>query len=499
MIVLNNNNGCRSIDTVRVTESRNNPIADAGRDTTFCTGEEDLSFVLGGALTSQGSNFSYNWSDSKEIILGTEIQQNVNTTDTFYLKVINNDNQCESIDSVIVFEKTGPNVSIEKDGAIDCLSNQITYTAKSDISTSKIKWVGSFETFSEELTVTDALLNEDFIAIAEDTITGCLGQSVTVLVNEDRQNPLINAGEDTEVNCADTLRLDGQLSSIGIEINIEWRTEDGNVVSNKNDFNPIVDAAGMYILRIENTGNFCVSEDTVFISTDQVLPTVNLGKDLVLTCNESITTIEPDSISVGNNFYYTWKDVDNNIVARTDTLLVDLSGIYQLTVIDSSNLCSKSDVITVIDSLNPPFIEIETPDIITCINNQVVLNTISDSIDGSFQWTILTEFGHILGLANSPDLLVDSAGTYQIEVTNNFTGCQGVKNITVQDIRETIDIEAGSDKTITCFNDTTVLAAGTIFTQSDHLKYTWTANIDNFIPIDTTLLFTIDKVGTYFL
>jgi len=187
------------------------------------------------------------------------------------------------------------------------------------------------------------------------------------------------------------------------------------------------------------------------------------------------------------------------VVARTDTLAVDLSGIFQLTVIDSSNLCRKSDVIEVFDSLNPPFIEIAEPDIITCLNNQVMLNTTIDVVEGTFEWNILSETGNIVGAANSPNLLVDSAGTYQIEVTNDFSGCQGARNITVLDVRQAIEIEAGTDKTLTCFNDTTVVAAGTIFTLAENLRFSWTANLIDFVPIDTSLIFTIDRTGTYFL
>ncbi len=499
LIVVNQINGCRTIDTVRVTEARDNPIADAGRDTIYCNGEEELDFLLGGNLTSIGDNFLYSWTDKNQNILGTAIQQRVSIADTFFLSVINTDNQCQSIDSVIVTEKERPEVTLEETGGIDCITNEITYLANSDIPTSSFKWIGSFETLGNELKVTDALLNEDFVAFAEDTLTGCLGKSVTIRVMEDRIPPLVDAGEDTEVNCADTLRLDGQLLSAGIETLINWRTDDGNIVEGKDGLNPIADAAGRYILRIENTQNFCFTEDTVLVSTDQILPEVNLGSDKVLTCNDPTLRIDPVTISTGPNFYYTWKDNSNKIVATTDTLLVDLSGIYQLTVIDSSNLCTKSDVLEVIDSLNPPFIEIEDPDIITCMNNQVILNTNSNLTEGSFQWTIISDAGNILGSANSPDLLVDAAGTYQLEVTNDFSGCQGVKNITVTDLRDSIEIEAGSNKTLTCFNDTTVLAAGTIFTQSENLTFNWTANLEDFLAVDSSLIFTIDRTGTYYL
>ena len=127
LLVINTINGCSTSDTVRVTESRDDPIADAGADIIFCTGTDNVNFTLGGGATSQGNNFSYSWSNSSQTILGTDIQLNVSTADTFLLQVLNTDNQCESADTVLVSERIGPVVSVDSVGAIDCVSNEITF------------------------------------------------------------------------------------------------------------------------------------------------------------------------------------------------------------------------------------------------------------------------------------------------------------------------------------------------------------------------------------
>ena len=501
LIVVDTSNGCRSIDTVRVTVSRDNPIADAGKDTIYCSGVDAdiLDFTLGGNNTSQGANFVYQWYNELGEQLDTLIQQQVRESGDFILEVTNLVNNCVSIDSVTVFERPNPVVTISSTGAINCRDNEIHYLAEADIPTSTINWIGRITVDSALLIVTDALLDESFVAFAEDTLTGCLGKSLTVSIEEDRLPPLLTAGEDTKVNCADTLRLDGQLLSANIEIDIDWQTVDGNIVTNRNELNPIVDAAGQYILTLKNTSNFCEATDTVIVSTDQELPTVVLGEDQILTCNNPELSIIPTEISEGPNFYYNWKDEDNKIISTDKELLVDFPGMYQLLVVDSSNLCTKSDVLVVIDSLNPPEIEILVPELITCQNDQITLNTLINTEEAAYQWTILSDTGNILGADNLDSLMVDAAGIYQISVINTFSGCSGEKNITVGDIRSEISIEAGEDKTINCNNDTTVLAAGTIFSPMENLIFEWTANIPEFSPIDSSLLFTIKEEGAYFL
>lgn len=501
LIVVDTSNGCRSIDTVRVTISRDDPIADAGKDTIYCSGVDAdiLDFTLGGSNTSQGANFVYQWFNELGGRLDTTIYQQVQNAGDFILEVTNLANNCVSIDSVTVFERPNPVVTVSSFGAINCRDNEIRYVAESDIPTSTITWIGNTSIDSALLIVTDALLAENFVAFAEDTLTGCLGKSLTVSIEEDRLPPLLSAGEDTKVNCADTLRLDGQLLSANIEIDISWQTVDGNIVTSRTELNPIVDAAGQYILTLQNINNFCEATDTVIVSTDQELPMVILGEDSILTCNNPELNIIPIEVSEGPNFYYNWKDEDNKIVSTEKNLLVDFPGIYQLQVVDSSNLCTKSDVLMVVDSLNPPEIEIIAPEIITCQNNQVTLNTLINTEEAAYQWTILSDTGSILGANNLDSLLVNAAGIYQIAVINTFSGCSGEKNITVEDIRKGISIEAGEDKIINCNNDTTVLAAGTIFSPVENLIFEWTAGIPNFSPIDSSLLFTIREEGAYFL
>lgn len=499
LIVLDRTNGCRTLDTVRVIESRDNPIADAGKDTIYCRGTEDLEILLGGVETSVGENFTYRWRDVQGVDLGTEQKQVITLADTFLLEVTNTNNKCVAIDTIEVIEKNAPIIAFSTTGGINCQQNELIYTALSDSPQRRISWEGKDGFFIEDsiLTVTDEVLNQTFIAVVVDEITGCISNK-TIVVSADRLAPIVDAGKDTELNCSDTLNLEGRILSQNINAIITWRTEDGNIVTAKDSLTPIVDAAGTYILNIENRSNFCQSEDTVLVITDQILPIILLNTDTLLTCNEPFLRLQPDSVSTGTNFYYEWRDSENKILGTTATLEVDLPNIYQLRVIDSINLCTQFASIEVLDSLNPPEIIIEEPGVLSCLKEAVELQAMISVDQGIFAWTFVSDVGNILGDTSQTTIQVNEAGIYQIEATNAISGCTSIRTIEVTDIQEPILIEAGEDQTITCYNDTTVVLTGTIFSQSENLIYNWTSSLDEFQTLDSSLTLTIETAGDFF-
>lgn len=500
LLVVDQSNGCRSIDTVRVTESIDNPIANAGKDTVICQGAEEVSITLGGNNTSIGANFIYNWENDAGIELATTNELTVATSGIYVLQVTNTDNNCVAQDSVVVTDEARPNVLLSTEGGINCRDNEMIFIAESDSENVAISWVGDFEIDSNILVVTDNLLDEQFVAFAVDTITGCRGSSQVIQVTEDRIPPLIEAGEELLLNCTDTLRLEGQLLSQNIETNLQWTTENGNIVGNANILDPIVDAAGTYTLTIENTNNFCVTTDTITVFSDQILPVVELGEDLILTCFEPSFQIEPISISQGPNFYYEWRDENDELVGNAERLETELPGEYQLKVVDSTNLCANFDRIVVFDSLTPPLIEIQLPSQINCRNNQTELSAIMGTPNVTLQWSVEGEEGNILEESDltSAQIIVDTGGIYIVEATNIFSGCSSLRSVTVADIRQDLIIEAGDDKIINCYNDTSVLVSGTIFTESENLISNWTSSNLAFANIDNTLLFSTQQPGTYY-
>ena len=499
LVVINKKTGCRALDTVRVTQSLEDPIADAGQDTLYCEGSEEIQFLLGGANTSTGTNIEYQWQNIKGDLLGNEAQLSVSIADTFLLQVTDTDNNCVVVDTVKVFEKPRPDLSLASSGEINCRDSEITFTAKSSSPAVDFRWEGDndFVEKDSSLTLGEEYIGQEFAAIVTDRTTGCVGIEV-IRVEANRLAPLLTAGEDTELNCADTLKLDGRILSENINATINWQTEDGNIVINENELNPVVDAAGTYILSIENTDNFCKASDTLIVSTNQSLPLVKLGEDRAITCLETEFVLGQDSVSEGFNIHYEWRDQSNKLLATTKELSVSLPDTYQLKVIDSTNLCTAFDKIIVFSNDNPPQITIETPKTITCINEQIRLNAIIKNIqEGSYLWT--GPEGHIIEGGNTPTPLIDSGGVYKIQVINTLTGCEGERNIVISDTRKYPRITQGEDKAITCYNDSLVTLTGRILSENqEHFVHQWTYMDGNFTAVDTSLILNTNQSGSYF-
>jgi gliding motility-associated-like protein len=113
-LAFNQDNGCTSVDTVRVGLSIQPPLAEAGVDQfLFCA---QPSAVLGDSSTSEGPDIIYEWVNASGTF--TSYQKNITVRDsgTFYLKVTNIFNQCTSYDSVEVSLLSNTLQNIEWEG-----------------------------------------------------------------------------------------------------------------------------------------------------------------------------------------------------------------------------------------------------------------------------------------------------------------------------------------------------------------------------------------------
>ena len=95
-------NGCSLNKTIIVAENRAAPIADAGTlKEIFC---DQSHVVLNGSGSSTGNHLQYEWQTPDGNILDgkNSLNPRVNEPGTYYLSVSNNENSCQSTDSVIV-------------------------------------------------------------------------------------------------------------------------------------------------------------------------------------------------------------------------------------------------------------------------------------------------------------------------------------------------------------------------------------------------------------
>ncbi|MDX2133917.1 MAG: HYR domain-containing protein [Saprospiraceae bacterium] len=216
------------------------------------------------------------------------------------------------------------------------------------------------------------------------------------------------------------VQLNATQSSTGPEFTYDWLASNGgNIVSGANSLTPTVNAAGTYTLVVTNTANNCTSYASTVVLANNTLPTADAGPNATLNCLSATDTLQ-GSGSQGTAFQAIWTGPGIVSGDSTFTPVVDEAGAYVLKVTNTLNGCIKTDTAMVVADTLPPVLTLQTPEHLNCYNDTVVLLTTGSSQGAPFvyAWTGPGGFG-----SNEQHPLVDTAGTYILEISNTENGC----------------------------------------------------------------------------
>lgn len=302
------------------------------------------------------------------------------------------------------------------------------------------------------------------------TVTDQLGCTKTVTqVMPPPTNPVASIEPPGVITCASpTLQLQGSASGgYSNSYLYQWTaTGGGNIVSGANTPNPIVNAAGIYILQVTEEVTKCRGLATTVVAADTIPPNANAGADTSVTCITPEVQLQ-GTASVGPNFTYVWSAFGGGHIVSGDSTLtptVDSGGYYVLRVTNTTNGCHQRDTAYVAPKNLPPTVSI-THGPITCAASSVTLTTTTGASRPSFAWTGPNGF---TSEEQSPKVSV--VGVYALAVLDSATGCIKL-DTTVVKIDTLPPGAAATGGVLTCVVDTAALHAET---QSQHAIYAWT-------------------------
>lgn len=300
---------CYREETVRVYEATGIPVAHAGAEKMLTCGEDEV--TLDGSQSSQGNEFRYLWTTTNGHIVSGEntLTPIVSAAGDYMLKVTNVLEDCVATSTTtVVADQNLPDVSVSKDGDLDCEASAVTLSGEGSETGSDInvKWTNSAgETLGTGYTL-DVTSAGVYTFTVLNTETGCeASQSVEVFVSVDApaielQTPEIITCENPQVE----ITSDG--SSSGSDYSYTWTTTDGSIVGGNSGQSITVDAAGTYVLTINNTSNGCSSSASVTVDEDLNLPVAAYSE---IADN---LTVNFTSESSGNPSAYLWEFGDGN-------------------------------------------------------------------------------------------------------------------------------------------------------------------------------------------
>lgn len=276
MTVINQINQCAASDTVQVFENTDKPLIQVSGSHLITCLVDTIRIVP--LWTNAGQNPTISWNTPDGIIVNSPHDSviYVISSGTYNLTVQNTDNDCLATFSVMVNENiTPPAGNILPPDPLSCDIKETSLTFTTDGGNDYV-----FNWTSIDGNITGPTTNNQITAdkpgtytlVVTDNVNGCtliLTQNVTI----EADVPIVNAGADDFLSCAiRELNLSGTVTN-ATNFSILWHTSDsGYIVSGSQDFQPLINQSGNYVLAITNLDNGCTSTDTVFIDSKVTQP-----------------------------------------------------------------------------------------------------------------------------------------------------------------------------------------------------------------------------------
>ncbi len=271
LVITDTNTGCSSEDQTFISENFTPAVSKIASDETLNC--QITQTVLNGSQSSSGPNFTYKWTTlDGHIVSGANT--NMATVDkggAYILTVTHIISGCTGTDDATVFQyKQSPDAVIQPAPNINCTNNTVTLDGTQSTNGNNIaySWFTNGGSILSGDQTTTPVVNAagTYFLVVHNTQSLC-NDTASVVVNQDAGLPNANAGNSAELNCnTTTLQLNGNQSSQGSNISVTWTTQNGNIVSGGNTYNPIIDNAGVYTIIVTNTTNGCSAVSTVNIT-----------------------------------------------------------------------------------------------------------------------------------------------------------------------------------------------------------------------------------------
>jgi gliding motility-associated-like protein len=504
LIVTNEDNGCTEDEMVTISADLSDPDAEAGpAQLLSCTAS---TVTLDGSGSTTGTNFSYNWITNNGTIVsgGNTLTPEVSEAGTYNIVVTNNTNGCTALDSVLVnLNSDVPVADAGDDQTLDCDISNIVLDASNSSSggTVSFEWTttgGNFVTGQNTLTP-EIDAPGTYVLTVSDSANGCTAVS-TVIVDQNTLNPTVSIAPPEEINCDfPTIIIDGSSSSSNGNFVYTWTTSDGNILNGQNTLTPEVDAGGTYELTILNQDNGCQENEAVNVTLNLDTPEAIIANPDEITCTALEITIDGSGSTGNGPLVYSWTSVDGIIVSGDESLtpVVSTAGTYDLLITNTASNCTSTASINVVENNDVPTADAGQTQMIDCVTPEVTLEGVVNGTGTlNIQWS--TVDGSFVSGVNTATPIVNSGGTYVIDVINPDNGCTATASVFIDEDANIPNADIVAPDILTC-DVTSLTLDGSNSTTGTSVQAVWSTSNGNFTGGQNTLTPSINQPGTYTL
>lgn len=426
IFVTNNVNGCSTEKSVTVTENKVMPAVNLlPPDPLTC---EQTAISLKTEIGDSGKEYEVSWAtiDGNFLENRTTLNPSVDQPGIYTLKVKDPDNFCETeVQTNVLIDTLSPKVNAGATMVFNCDISQLNLNGSVvDNRPYTYNWTtenGNIIAGTNTLNPAIDIAGE-YQLIVTDELNGCESMD-KVLIEDDTNRPVAEIAAPDAFTCTrNKVVLDAANSTQGTTINYRWETQYGEIIDDTNPINPVMGAAGQYMLFVVDQSNGCEGKKIVEIPLDTVAPTALITAPEVFSCQSETVQIDGSLSSTGSNFAFNWSTEDGNIRSKPDVIspIIDEPGTYEVAILNMENGCISTANLAIITE-EPTAVElaIDQP---LCHDDRGQANIVNVvggvgpytySIDGGNRFVTESGFGYLdAGFYN---LVVKDANDCEIE------------------------------------------------------------------------------------
>jgi hypothetical protein len=323
---------------------------------------------------------------------------------------------------------------------------------------------------------------------------GCAGSGeIEIIRFEDL--PTVNAGQDLIIDCAQTqVRPDISGTDTGAEMQIRWFFE-GAFFSNER--NPLISAAGTYLIEIFNTENRCSQVDSLNVLDIRTNPDISISTPDTLTCTVNQVRLFNQTAQI-NNPVYSWTGPAGAIINMPGDAqpFVNTPGWYYVQITDPVNACISTDSVLVVQHVELPWIVFDPADTLDCEKKEIRLSAMASGPQGAISFSWSHSSGGIVSGANAPDPVINAQGFYHLTITNTQNGCTISDSISVSRNLDLPSFSVAAPGILTC-ETLQLTLQGSYGTGYPNIQISWTSPNGNILSGQNTLNPVVDRAGRY--
>lgn len=478
--VVNLENGCQATDSVAVNATNPAPTA------TVTDGELNCYFPsINLPIVADTTDKSFTWTGPNNFS-SNELSPLVNEEGIYTVQIIDTITTCSANYSIEIIDNQGSLNLIVEGGVLNCNISSVTLGNANTSGDAVYDWTGpnGFVSDEKEPAVSEA---GEYILQLTDTLTGCVVID-TAVVSIDTLSPIVVIAQPAVLNCQlPTLNLDATGSTL-TNTAFAWTTTDGNIVSDANTANPLIDAPGTYLLTLTDTINGCSATASTTVTGDFTTPIIStVGGSF--DCFEGVVQIFGIFDTTGVVFEWTGP---NGYSSTIQDPFVNAGGEYILTVVNPANGCAVSDTATVIQIGEVPILMVGVSDTITCTTPSVQLTASAQISTVDWSWASANGFS-----STEQNPMTTFGGWHYVVAIETTNGCIALDSVFVVMDTELPLASAGAGLAFDCHTSSTVLNG--MASTGPEFSFVWNTLDGNFAEGEDTLTPTVDQAGTYTL